>query len=82
MKHKQEVRKGFEWYRMLTKKQQKELRKNLRCPSCLRKLFLERLFNQTCSAWRFICGSGVNLDRGLDINDKWMVIVHKLESKG
>lgn len=28
MAHKQEKRKGFEWYRMLTKKQQKQFRKN------------------------------------------------------
>lgn len=28
---KQQKRKGFEWYRMLTKKQQKQFRKNIPC---------------------------------------------------
>lgn len=64
--HKQVKRKGFEWYRMLTKKQRKTYRQALfnRPESEFKNRYSNEFYmrfklNQVCSAYSFICGSFV-----------------------
>lgn len=60
---KQTKKKGFEWYRSLTKKQRKAYRQELfnrtkyYTSNVSNEFFMRYKLNQVCSAYLFICGS-------------------------
>lgn len=82
--HKQVKRKGFEWYRMLTKKQRKEYRQALfNRPETVFKnrysneSYMRFKLNQVCGAYSFICGSFIPRETKQG-DTYWFNIINKL----